>query len=375
MAASKDFYAVLGVGENASAKDIKKAYRRLAMKYHPDRNDEAGAAEKFKDVNEAYQTLGDAKKRKEYDMLRKYGAFAGAGPAGAGGFDFSKYAGPGAGKNFSFDAGNLGGVGGLGDLFDQLFRRSSSGGRRAEEPAADIEMTIEVPFSTAAKGGAAKINLGRGEPCLKCAGTGAAPGTSPKKCPQCDGRGTVTVGLGQFGVTRACPTCAGKGTVIEKPCPACKGAGVRRVKRPLKVRIPAGIADGGVIRVKGEGKVAAGGRRGDLYVTVRVKKDRRFRRDGLDTYGRLELNLAEALLGTKKQVETTQGKVNLKVPAGIEAGKKIRIKKKGIRDERTGRVGDHYVEVKVKLPKKMNRKQRELFEKFAAALGLEAPSK
>ena len=367
MVANKDFYAVLGVSEKAAEPEIKKAYRSLAMKYHPDRNADADAADKFKEVNEAYQTLSDAKKRREYDMLRKYGAFAGAGGPGSGGFDFSQYSRPEGGQTFQFDVGDLGGLGGL---FDQIFRRGEAGAPKAEPAAStDIEMNIDVPFSTAVKGGTAKINLGRDEPCMTCAGTGAAPGTQPKTCPQCEGRGTVVVGLGQFGVTRACPTCAGKGTVVEKPCPECKGAGVRRAKRPLKVRIPAGIKDGGVIRVKGEGNVGAGGLRGDLYITVNVKPDARFRRDGLDTYGKIELNLGEALMGVKKAVDTVQGKVNVKIPAGIEAGKKIRVKRKGIRDERTGRVGDHYVEVKITTPKKMNKEQRKSFEEYAKAMG------
>jgi len=364
MAADKDFYAVLGVSENASDDDVKKAYRRLAMKYHPDRNKEAGAAEKFKDVNEAHQTLSDPKKRKEYDMLRKYGGFAGAG--GPGGFDFSKYAQAGGGNGFQFDVGDLGDLGGL---FDQIFRGGGAGRQAEPQVGRDVEMNIEVPFSTAAKGGTAKINLGRDEPCMTCAGTGAAPGTQPRTCPQCQGRGTVTVGMGQFGVTRACPTCAGKGTVVDKPCPDCRGRGMGRVKRPLRVRIPAGINDGGVIRVKGEGNVGAGGLRGDLYVTVRVKPDPRYRRDGLDTYDKIELNLAEAVLGTKKSVGTLQGEVTVKIPAGIGAGKKIRVKKRGVRDERTGRVGDHYVEVRVAIPKKMDKEQKKLFEQYAAAMG------
>lgn len=367
MPAEKDFYAVLGVSENASDADLKKAYRRLAMKYHPDRNKEAGAAEKFKDVNEAYQTLSEPQKRKEYDVLRKYGAFAGAaGPgAGAGGFDFSRYAGRGGagGQSFQFDVGDLGG------LFDQLFRGGAAGRRAEPQVGRDLEMAIDVPFTTAAKGGTARINLGREEPCMTCAGTGAAPGTQPRTCPQCQGRGTVTVGMGQFGVTRACPTCAGRGTVVDQPCPECRGRGVRQVKRPLQVRIPAGINDGGVIRVKGEGNVGAGGLRGDLYVTVRVKPDPRFRREGLDTYDKLELNLAEAVLGTKKTVDTLQGPVTVKVPPGIEAGKKIRVKRKGIRDERTGRVGDHYLEIRVAVPKKMDKDQKKLFEQYAAAMG------
>jgi len=369
MAPQKDYYAVLGVKESAADEEIKKAYRRLAMKYHPDRNAEAGAAEKFKDVNEAYQTLGDAKKRSEYDMLRKYGAFGGGpGGPGPGGFDFTRYGGQGgAGQQFDFDLNDLGG--GLGGLFDQLFRGGGRAGAEAEEDAGDVEMTVEVPFSTAAKGGTAKINLGRGEPCLACAGTGAAAGTQPQTCPQCGGRGTVTVGMGQFGVKRACPRCAGKGKVVEKPCPECGGAGVKQVRRPVNVRIPAGVADGGVIRVKGEGNAGPRGRRGDLYVTVRVRDDKRFRRDGLDTYGRLELNLAEAVLGAEREVETVQGPVRVKTPAGIEAGKKIRVKGKGIRDERTGRVGDHYADVGVDIPKKMTKDQKALFEQYARAMG------
>ena len=385
MAAPKDFYATLGVSEKASEEEIKKAYRAFAMKYHPDRSKEPGAAEKFKEVNEAYQTLSDAKKRAEYDMLRKYGAFGpGAGgpygPGGAGGFDFSRYAGqpggpggPGGGQRVEFD---VGGFGGLGDLFDSLFRGRAPGpgGRSAPEVNYDLEMTVEVPFSTAAKGGTARINLARAEPCMACAGSGAAPGTQPKPCPQCQGRGTITVGMGQFGVQRACPTCAGRGTVIEQPCPTCRGAGQTRGRKMLSVRIPAGIEDGGVIRVKGEGNAGPGGRVGDLYITVRVKPDPRFTREGLDTRGKVELNLAQAVLGGRAEVPTVWGPVRLKVPAGMEPGKKLRVKGKGIKDERTGRQGDHYAEVAVTLPKKMTKKERELFEQFAAAAGLKTTS-
>lgn len=373
MANNKDYYATLGVGESATDAEIKKAYRALAMKYHPDRSQEPAAAERFKDINEAYQTLSDPQKRREYDMLRKYGAFTGAGrpggaggPFGAGGFDPRGYGAPG-GQTFQFDLNDLGGMGGLGDLFDTLFR--GRGGRPEDEPSRDAEMTIEVPFATAAKGGTARIKLGRAEPCMACAGTGAAAGTAPKTCPQCGGRGTVTVGLGQFGVKRACPTCAGKGTVVEKPCPECRGTGSVRGRKTINVRIPAGINDGGVIRVKGEGNASPGGRVGDLLVTVRIKADARIRRDGLDTYGKLELNLAQAVLGTTAEVETTHGRVKVKVPAGIQAGKKIRIKQKGIRDERTGRTGDHYVEIDVTIPAKMTKQQKELFEQYAAAMG------
>lgn len=366
MPPNKDYYAILGVGENASAEEIKKAYRRLAMKYHPDRSKEPDAAEKFKDVNEAYQTLSDPKKRAEYDMLRRYGAFSAGEPGGpGGGFTWQEFYPGGEGGAFDF-----GGFGGLGDLFDQLFRRAQTGTARDEGPSSDIEMTIEVPFTVAAKGGTARINLTRGEPCLACAGTGAAPGTVPRTCPKCGGRGTVTVGLGQFGVKRACPQCAGKGKVVEKPCPECAGTGVTRKRRPISVRIPAGIADGGVIRLRGEGNLGRGGRRGDLLVTVRVKDDNRWRRQGLDVYSTLELNLAEAVLGAERTVDTVQGPVRVRIPAGIEAGKKVRIRGKGIRDERTGRVGDHYAEVKVTIPKKLNKRQRELFEQFAAAMNL-----
>ena len=364
MADAKDYYAALGVAETASADDIKKAYRKLAMKYHPDRSQEPGAAEKFKAVNEAYQTLSDAKKRREYDMLRRYGGLGGAaGPSGPGGFDFSRYA-----RQHGGGDADAGGFGGLGDLFEQLFG-GRGGARRPEEPALDAEMTIEVPFSTAAKGGKARLNLGRAEPCLSCAGTGAAPGTKPQPCPQCGGRGTVTVGLGQFGVTRACPKCAGKGTVVLKPCPQCGGTGQTRARKAVNVRIPAGVADGGVIRVKGEGNAGANGRIGDLYLTVRVKPDAAYRRDGLDTYARLDLTLAEAVLGAKKEVKTVHGAVTLKIPPGMSPGKKIRVKGKGLRDERTGRAGDHYVEVTVAFPKKLTKKQRELFEAFAREMG------
>jgi molecular chaperone DnaJ len=204
---------------------------------------------------------------------------------------------------------------------------------------------------------------------MTCAGSGAAPGTYPKTCPNCDGTGIVTQGLGQFGVQRACPACGGKGTVIEEPCPDCKGTGQRRGKHKISVRIPAGIQDGGKLRVRGEGNVKPNGGRGDLIITVKVKASKQYQRDGLDTNSSIELNLSDAVMGCQKVIKTPQGSVKIKIPAGVTTGKKIRVKKKGIHDERTGRKGDHYVEVTVEIPKNMNAKQKKLFKEYSAAMG------
>lgn len=377
MADNKDFYEILGVGESATEDELSKAYRKLAMELHPDRNPDPAASERFKAVNEAYSVLSDDKKRSEYDMLRKYGAFAGApggpgGPGGFGGFDFSQYAQPGQSQTVHFDLGDLGGVGGVGDLFDMIF--GGGAGRPREEDtrgSGNVFMVIDVPFKTAAKGGTAVINLKRGEPCLACAGSGAKSGTSTKACPQCGGEGTITVGLGNFGVKRACPTCAGRGKVVEEPCLECGGTGTKPGKRKIRVRIPAGISDGGKIRVRGEGNVGAYGARGNLIITVHVKGSDEYDREGLDTTSTLELNMLEAVNGAAKIVETTRGKVKVKIPPGMSMGKKIRVKKKGIRDERTGRVGDHYVKIEVEIPKKMNKEQKKLFEEYSKAMGWE----
>lgn len=372
MVSTKDYYAVLGVGENATKAEIAKAYRKLAMELHPDRNADPAAAERFKAVNEAYSVLSDEKKRSEYDMLRKYGAFAGA-PGGSGGFegfDFSRFTGPGQTRTYHFDLGDLGSVGGIGDLFDLIF---GGGARRPTEEDArgsgDVFMDINVPFKTAAKGGTAVINLKRLEPCLACAGSGARAGTSTKPCPRCGGDGTVTVGMGAFGVKRACPQCAGRGRVVDEPCPECKGTGTKPARKRIRVRVPAGIADGSKIRVRGEGNIGPYGARGDLVITVHVKGSDEYSREGLDTTSSLKLNLSEAMSGATKVVETTQGKVTVKIPPGTGSGKKIRVKKKGIRDERTGRVGDHYVEIQVEIPKKMTREQKKLFEEYSKAMG------
>ncbi len=369
MANNKDYYAVLGVNEKASKDEIDKVYRKLAMELHPDRNPDPAAQERFKDVTEAHSILSDDKKRQEYDMIRKYGAMGGmaGGPGGApGGFDFSGFT--GGGQYQEFDLGDL--KGGFGNIFDLLFNQTGTRQTKERERySGDIYMEIEVPFSTSVKGGTAKINIPRSEPCMTCAGSGAAPGTYPKTCPNCEGTGTITQGLGQFGVKRACPTCGGKGTVIEKPCPDCKGTGSRRGKHKISVRIPAGIQDGGKLRVRGEGNALPNGRRGDLIITVKVKGSKTYTRDGLDTNSSITLNLSEAVMGCQKVIKTPQGNVKIKIPAGVATGKKIRVKKKGIRDERTGRQGDHYVKVTVEIPKKMNSQQKKLFKEYSAAMG------
>ena len=359
MAPSKDYYQILGVSEKASAADIKKAYRRLAKKYHPDANpDDASAAERFKEISEAHQVLSDPEKRKQYDMMRKYGAFAGAGrgTAARGG------SAGGPGVDFDFTKG-FEGFGGLGDIFSSIF------GRRRAEEAEPIEVLVSIPFRTAAVGGKVPITVNLAEACPTCGGSGAAPGSKVETCAECGGRGQVTFGQGAFSVSRPCPVCRGRGKVPEKPCPQCGGRGEVALPKRLMVNVPPGTDTGTRLRLKGEGQQGPGGRRGDLIIAFEVEPDRFLRRDGMDIYCTVPINLAQALLGSKIKVRTVHGKrVALRIPPGTQCGQKFRIRGQGI--ERNGRQGDQYVEVDVKLPKKLTAEQEQLLKQFAETSGL-----
>jgi molecular chaperone DnaJ len=353
MPAVKDYYEVLGVSPEASAEEIKKAYRRLAKRYHPDANpNDPSAAEKFKEVSEAYSVLSDAEKRKQYDAMRRYGAFADAG-AGSSRFE-------------GFDFGDLGfgGFGGLGDLFSSIFGR---GRRAAVEP---IEVTVPISFATAARGGKVTVEIPVNETCPTCGGTGAAPGTRISVCAECGGRGTVTFGHGGFSLSRPCPACRGRGRYAAQPCSRCLGQGEVRIGKRVVVTVPPGTEDGQTVRLKGQGqRHPSGGPPGDVLITFRVEPDRFFRRDGLDVYCTVPLNLAQAVLGTKVRVRTLDGRrVVLKIPPGTSPGKKFRIPGQGI--ERNGRRGDQYVEIAVNVPERLTPEQEKLFRQFADSLGL-----
>ncbi len=358
MASAKDYYHILGVGTSATEAEIKKAYRRLAKQYHPDaRPGDAAAAERFKEINEAYSVLSDSDKRKQYDLMRKFGplgSMAGQrGPTGS-------RTGP------SFEAQDFGfsGFGGLGDLFTSIFGR----GRKVEvEP---IEMAVDIPFRVAALGGKVPVTIGVTEACPTCGGTGAAPGARVTTCSECNGRGEVTFGQGGFAVRRPCPVCRGRGKVASQSCPACRGQGEVSVNKRLMITVPPGTENGQRIRLKGQGqRHPSGGPAGDLLITFQVESDRFFRREGLDVICTVPINLAQAVLGTRLRVRTLDGRrVVLKVPPGTGPGRTFRIRGQGI--ERNGRRGDQLVEIAVDVPEKLTAEQEKMFREFAEKTGL-----
>lgn len=376
MSSGKDFYKVLGVSEKASSDEIKKAYRRLAKENHPDANaGDASAAERFKEVGEAYGVLSDPSKRKKYDQMRRFGAFTGAGrgatrPSGA----------PGpAGGAFSFE--DLSNFGGLGDIFSSIFDRGGRGGagasgaRDSEQPksrskGADVEYVVDISFKKAALGGKVTITVSITEECATCEGSGARPGTNVSTCSECAGAGTVSFGQQGFAVNRPCPACFGRGVVPEEPCASCSGRGEVRQERRISVNVPAGTEDGQKMRLTGQGeRSTTGGAPGDLLLTFRVKADKFFRREGLDIHARVPINIVQAALGSKIKVRTIRGsRVVLKIPAGTQTGTRFRVRGQGI--EKADRRGDQIVEVDVQVPEELSDEERAAMERFADTVGL-----
>src|SRR6266571_607305 len=356
MATQRDYYQVLGVSETATTDEIKKAFRRLAKQHHPDRNpNNPQAAERFKEINEAHDVLSDAEKRRKYDQLRRYGAYAGAGAGGGRPFE-----------SRDFDLSDLSSFGGLGDIFSSIFGRRSEGGPVREEEE-EIETTVSIPFRVAALGGKVPVTLRMPEVCPTCGGSGGAPGATFSTCPECRGRGTISFGQGGFAVTRPCPVCRGRGKVPSQRCPTCQGAGDVQIDKRLMINIPPGTDDGTRLRLKGQG--ARG--RGDIVVVIDVEPDRFFRREGggLDVTGVVPINLAQAMLGTRIKVRTLDGKrVVLKVPPGTQHGQRFRIAGQGI--EKNGRRGDQYVEVRVEVPEHLTPEQEAAAKAFAEKTGL-----
>ncbi len=363
--AAKDFYQVLGVPDSASQGDIKKAYRRLAKQYHPDANpNNPKAGERFKEISEAHSVLSDTEKRKQYDQMRRLGAFDGVarGPrAGAG-------ARPGGAAPGDFDTSGIefGDFGGLGDIFSSIFGR----GRREEPRAEALETVVEVPFRVAMLGGRVPVTLSVTEPCPTCTGSGGAPGATWSTCPECNGRGTISFGQGGFAVNRPCPQCRGRGRIPSEPCPTCHGAGEVRSERSIVITVPPGTEDGSRVRLRGQGETSRpGAPPGDLLVTFQVQPDRFFHRDGLDIVCEVPINMVQAALGTRLRVRTLDGKkVMLRIPAGTQPGRKFRIKGQGI--EKNGRRGDQLVAVQVTIPSELTSEQQELLKKFADSAGL-----
>jgi molecular chaperone DnaJ len=363
--AAKDFYQVLGVPDSANQDDIKKAYRRLAKQYHPDANpNNPKAAERFKEISEAHTVLSDSEKRAQYDRMRRYGAFDGAGrgarPGSSGGRAGPRSAGA-ADEGMDFSD-----FGGLGDIFSSIFGR----GRREEPAAETLETVVEIPFRVAVLGGKVPVTLAMNETCPTCTGSGGAPGATWSTCPECGGRGTISFGQGGFSVSRPCPQCRGRGRIPSQPCPTCGGAGELRKERQVIITVPEATETGSKVRLRGQGQAAGpGGAPGDLVVTFQVLPDRFFHRDGLDIVCEVPINVAQAILGTRLRVRTLDGKkVMLKIPPGTQPGRKFRIRGQGI--EKNGRRGDQLVAVQVTIPPESTPEQQELFKKFADAAAL-----
>lgn len=359
--AKKDFYEVLGIAKGASEDEIKKAYRKLARQHHPDLNKEKPeeAAEKMKELNEAYEVLSDTGKRQQYDQF------------GHAAFDPSQGGGQGGFGGFGGDAG------GFGDIFDMMFGGAGGGRRRrpnGPERGDDLRYDLELTFEEAAFGVNKNIQVTRMESCDTCHGSGAAEGTHPETCPVCHGTGQVqqqvNTPFGRMMNVVACQRCNGTGQIITNPCPTCKGKGRVRKTRTLEVKVPAGVDEGARLRMSGEGEGGLrGGPSGDLYVYLHVKDHPLFERDGNDVWCEVPLPMIKATLGAEIEVPTLDGKVSLKIPEGTQTGKVFRLKDKGIPRLHGRDRGDQYVRVKVIIPTKLDDKQRELLEEFAAVSG------
>lgn len=350
--AKRDYYEVLGVSKQASADELKKAFRKMARQYHPDANpDKKDAEEKFKEIAEAYEVLSDPEKRANYD---RFGHAANNGQ-GFGGFEGG--------------FGGFGDLGGLGDIFDMFF---GGGGRsrRGPEKGSDLRLDMEISFEEAAFGLEKDIKVPRNEECGTCGGTGAAPGTKAQACSACNGSGQIQYAqntpFGRVVQSRTCDRCRGAGKIIEKPCPTCHGAGQVRKTRSIHVKIPAGVDSGTRLRVSGEGESGLrGGPRGDLYVYIYVKAHKFFRREGNDVIVEIPVSFSQAALGDEIEVDTLDGKARVKVPEGTQSGSVFRLRGRGIPDLHGHGRGDQHVRVKVVTPTRLTEKQKELMQEFA----------
>jgi len=352
----RDYYEVLGVGKDAGADEIKKAYRKLARQYHPDVNKEADAEEKFKEVKEAYDVLSDDQKKAHYDRFGHQDPNQGFGGGGFGGFDGA-------------------GMGGFGDIFDMFF--GGGGGRRnpnAPRKGSDLQFSLQVEFTEAIFGKEVDVEIPKEAECDTCHGSGAKPGSGVETCKTCNGSGQQEVvantPFGRIVNRRVCQTCEGKGKVIKEKCGSCRGTGRVKVRRKIHLNIPAGVDDGAQLRVAGEGEPGVnGGPPGDLYVVLRVKSHEFFERDGNDIYCKVPITFAQAALGDEVEVPTVDGKVKLKVPAGTQTETIFRLRGHGVPYLRGNGRGDQHVKVRIVTPAKMSERQKELLREFAGISG------
>ncbi len=373
---AKDYYQILGVNKSASAEDVKGAFRKLAHEYHPDK--QSGNAEKFKEINEAYQVLGNADKRRQYDQFGQ--TFSGAGSSaggGPGGYDFSRggnpfggfYSSPGGHNqgNVHFDFGDLGDLGDLGDIFGSFF--GGGGGRQTKsQRGADMEAEISIAFEDAVFGTEKIISLDKKIICGHCSGTGAEPGSKISSCANCGGRGQITrvqqTILGNFQTQTVCPDCQGEGKRAEKKCAECRGQGTISGSEKIKIQIPAGIEDGQSIKLSGKGEASAKGQSGDLYIRVSVAPSRKFKREKDDILTSYHISIKQAILGDKALVDTVDGPVNLKIPEGTPSGARFVLKGKGVPHLRSHGRGDQIVEVIVDIPKSISRSEKKILEQL-----------
>jgi molecular chaperone DnaJ len=346
----RDYYEVLGLGRDADEGDLKKAYRRLAMKYHPDRNpDDPGAEEKFKEASEAYEILTDGEKRQAYDQF----GHAGVDPNQRGG-------------GFGFE-GNVGDI--FGDVFGDIFGGRGRGGNGVGR-GSDLRYNLNMNLEQAVNGDTIEIRIPVLAGCEECDGSGAAPGTSPQTCPDCQGAGQIRVAQGFFSLQQTCPRCRGQGRVVTDPCRSCGGAGRTEKRKTLSVKVPAGVDTGDRIRLTGEGEAGVnGGPPGDLYVQVEVNDHAIFERDGRHLYCEVPISFVDAALGGELEVPTLDGRVKLKIPAETQTGKVFRLRGKGVTQVRGGGVGDLLCKVVLETPIKLTDKQKESLREFKDSLG------
>jgi molecular chaperone DnaJ len=350
MATKRDYYEVLGIAREATDEEIKKAFRKLAFKHHPDHNHDDGADERFKEINEAYEVLSDADKRAAYDRF---------GHGGADGFFGRDF------ENFGF--------GGFGDIFDAFFGGATTATRRTQRRGADLHFGLTITFEEAAFGCQKEVTISRTDNCSLCQGTGSKPGSQPSRCPSCSGRGQVRRVqqsiFGRFTNITTCPECHGEGKVITESCPQCRGKGREKLKRTLEVEIPAGVDEGTQIRLSGEGDVGErGGASGTLCITLSVLPHRLFKRDSDNILYELPINFAQAALGAEVTVPTLYGEVKLKVSAGSQTGKVFYFRGKGISHLHRGGRGDQLVRLILVTPEKLTKEQRRLFNELARSL-------
>lgn len=352
----RDYYEILGIGKDASADEIKKAFRRAAIQYHPDK--EGGDEAKFKEVNEAYEVLKDPSKRQRYDQ------FGHAGVGGSAASDGNPFGGFGGGQSANFDFGDLG----LGDIFESFFGGGQQRGGQRQARGRDVESRVEVTFEDAIFGTEVTLKLNLDDTCEHCKGTTAEPGHELKTCDTCKGAGqVVSVNRTIFGnIQQAtiCPTCHGSGKVPEKVCAVCHGSGVQRRQQDVTLKIPAGIDDGSTIRLREHGEAIANGPKGDLYVNIRVKPHKKFTREGDLILSEEHVSMVSAALGTEIDVDTVDGPIRMKVPAGTQSGTDFKLSSHGVPHLRGTTRGAHIVTVIVDTPTKLSKKQKELLEQF-----------